>query len=205
MDSRRVDGITRLFANLRLSRRRVVRQGGAGIAGALIAAGAGPAIGLAQGATPVAGEDVELLFVQSFGSGAIAPNAEASGTFTLTLEGGVGQTIYFSDRPNRVVGAVATSEFVTYLLESTADDPANAALVADGTDGEMILVVELTSASLDAATGTLTYDALLLGEEDVDMVFEQAVAAAPAAEMPLGTCHLFIDGLAGCSPWDPRC
>lgn len=205
MHSRNVDGISRLFADLRLSRRRAVTSGGAGVAGALIAAGLGPTSGLAQGATPVAGDDVELLFVQSFGGGTISSVSSQDSSHTLTLEGGLDRTVYFSDRPNRIVGTLATSEFLV-ALEAASDDPPNAALVADDGNEEMILIVELVSARLDEATRTLTYDVVVLGEEDVDMQFRQAVTAAPATDMTLGTCHLFIDGLPGCiSVLDGRC
>ncbi len=45
-----------------------------------------------------------MLFVQSFQSGSIAPVDGAEGRYTVTLEQGLGQTIYFSDRPERIVG-----------------------------------------------------------------------------------------------------
>jgi hypothetical protein len=201
MDTRQFDRIARFLANHRLSRRRALASGGTGlITGAVVASGIAPATSAAQGATPVAGDDVELLFVQSFSGGTVAPSGE-DGAYTMTLEGGLGETIYFSDRPNREVGAAPTSEFIT-VFDTTTDDPPNAALVA----GDMILVAELTSASLDEASGTLTYEATLLGEEDVDMQFEHAMADAPTGEVALETSHLFIDGVDQCCdpihrPW----
>jgi hypothetical protein len=59
-----------------------------------------------------AGEKVQFLFVQSFRSGSIAPKAGTDGAYTLTLEHGLGQKIYFSDRPERVVGADPTPQFL---------------------------------------------------------------------------------------------
>ncbi len=67
---------------------------------------------IAQEATPAAttdGEKIPYLFVQSFEGGSIAPKAAQDGTYTMTLEHGLGQTLYFADRPSRDVGAVPTS------------------------------------------------------------------------------------------------
>ena len=62
----------------------------------------------AQDATPEAmnDENTSYLFLQSFQSGSIVAKDGEADTFTLTLEQGLGQTIYFSDRPERIVGAV---------------------------------------------------------------------------------------------------
>jgi len=194
------NAISRCFAELRLSRRRAVTQGGAGIAGALIATGLGQTSSLAQGATPVAGGDVEFLYVQSFGSGSIAPAGD-DGAYTLTLGQGLGETVYFSDRPGRMVGTVSSSDFIS-VFDTTSDDPPNAALVS----GDTIFVVELTTARWDEASGTLTYDATPIGEDDVQLSFEHAIGALPDGEMPLDTCHLFIDSIDQCCdpihrPW----
>ena len=47
------------------------------------------------------GEKIPYLFVQSFEGGSIAPKDGEDGTYTLTLEHGLGQTLYFADRPPR--------------------------------------------------------------------------------------------------------
>jgi hypothetical protein len=205
MDGTGFDRIARLFADRRLSRRRAVAQGGAALAGAGIAAIDGyPARGrtaAAQEATPAAiegGEKTEFLYVQSFRHGSIAPKAGADGTYTLTLEQGLGQTIYFSDRPERTVGAGPTAEFIEGL-GFQPDNPPNAALVlsrdAETTD---IAVVELFNPAYDPANSTATYDVknLKAYEEAMGISFAELptdLAALPAA---FGTAHLFIDDCA---------
>ncbi len=202
MDTRQFDRIARILAERRLSRRRALASGGTGlVAGAVMTGGVTPSTVAAQQATPVAGEDVELLYVQSFGSGAITPADGGTGTYSLTLEHSLSETIYFSDRPNRIVGAMATADFVT-AFEATADDPPNAALVA----GDMTLIVELTSATFDQAAGTLTYEATLLGEDEIDVEYTSPLSEAPTGDVSLETSHLFIDAFDQCCdpihrPW----
>src|SRR5262245_2098542 len=55
---------------------------------------------MSQEATPTAwtGEKVPYLFVQSFEGGTIAPTAGEDGTYTLTLDHGLGETLYFTVR-----------------------------------------------------------------------------------------------------------
>lgn len=170
------------------------------MAGAIFAGGLAHSSALAQDATPVAGEDAGFLFVQSFGSGSIAPAAE-SGEYTVTLEQGLGETVYFTDRPGRKVGAVPTTEFIT-VFDTTEADPPNAALVS----GDMVLVLELTSATLDEATGTLTYAASPIGDQDIDLQFGNDISEIPTEEVTLDTSHLFVDSIDHCCdpihrPW----
>src|SRR4051794_39644520 len=102
MDPSPFDTIAKLFAARRVSRRTALARCGAGLAaGALAAAGLAATTrdrAAAQDAPPpagAAGEKAQYLFVQSFQSGSIAPKAGEEGTYTLTLEHGLGQTIYF--------------------------------------------------------------------------------------------------------------
>ena len=112
MDQRRFDTIAKVLANRKLTRRDVLAQTGTGIAaGALATAGvaaltASPAA--AQDATPAAATpqsptavkplQTPMLFVQSFQSGSAAPIGTDGTKFKVSLEKGLGQTIYFSDR-----------------------------------------------------------------------------------------------------------
>jgi hypothetical protein len=50
-----------------------------------------------------------MLFIQSFQLGSIAAKAGEEGTYTLTLQEGLGQTIYLADR---IVGTVPTNRFI---------------------------------------------------------------------------------------------
>jgi hypothetical protein len=202
MDTRQFDRIARFLAERRLSRRRAVATGGTGlVAGAALTAGLAPAASASRQATPVAAEDIELLYLQSFASGALTPADGGTGAYTLTLDDGLGETVYFSDRPNRVVGAMPTADFVA-AFEAAADDPPNAALVA----GDMTLVMELTSTSFDQAAGTLTYQATVLGEDEAGAAYVSPLSEPPTVEMALESCHLFIDAFDPCCdpvhrPW----
>ena len=114
MDASHFDRVARLFADRRISRRAAMRQGGVGLAAAGLAA-AGLSAAAAQDATPVpTGEkgedDPAFLFVQSFQSGTLVPKEGSSDTFALTLEHGLGHTVYFSDRPERIVGAIVDGD-----------------------------------------------------------------------------------------------
>lgn len=96
---------------------------------------------------PQAAQDsakVELLFVQNALSGSFDGK-------TLTLRG-VGPTIFFSDRPERVTGQVRTSEFVGHWdkgADNFAENPPNATLSIFGGKQVDSAVVELTRPSLN--------------------------------------------------------
>ncbi len=118
----------------------------------------------AHQATPTAedGEKTPYLFVQSFEGGSIAPKAGEDGTFTVTLNHGLGQTLYFADRPSRDVGAVPTEQFLQGL-GFQADNPPNAAIVVDdGNGGTDIAVVELTNPLIDPTVPAVIYDIKVL-------------------------------------------
>ncbi len=168
MDGNRFDALTRTFAG-RLSRRRAVGLGAAGLAAAAAGAG-GLAAAAAQDATPGTGtpaavpspgQHPEFLFVQIAEGGTWAPKAGEDGVYTLTLTGAAAQTIYFSDRPERVVGSAPMEAFLG-ALGFTPENPPNAALVAQTDTGEDVLVIELLAPAYDEATSTLTYDARIL-------------------------------------------
>lgn len=71
------------------------------------------------------------------------------------------QTVYFSDRPARVVGVAPLQQFLDGLGFSPQNSP-NAALVAQTAIGEDVLVIELLNPRNDEAAHTLTYDARVL-------------------------------------------
>jgi hypothetical protein len=154
----------------------------------------------AHAATPSAwdGEKIPYLFVQSFESGTIAPKDGEGGTYTVTLEHGLGQTLYFADRPSRDVGAVPTGRFLEGL-GFPPDNPPNAALVVDdGNGGTDLTVVELTNPLVDPTGPRVIYDVTVLKNwrDTTDL----GLQAAPAdlADLPhsFGPTHLFIDDCA---------
>ena len=206
MDSARFDSIAKLLGAQR-SRRAAVRGGAAGIAAAALGVTATHR-SLAQDATPLASptaEDVSLLFVQSARSGTIAAST-SPGESTLTLNDIGSSVIYFSDRPNRTVGIIATADFIEQFAAAATDDPPNAALVTKVADDDAIFVFELFSPVYDAASNSVQYGIRELGQTDVDMDFHETPVMSIEVAVELGESHLFIDDLVmGCSPWDPRC
>lgn len=211
MDANRFDALTKFLAT-RFSRRAVAQRSAGGLAVATLL-GAGARGAAAQGATPVAtpqatpaasGEKISLLFVQSFNAGSFIPNAQESGTYMLTLKDAGGQTVYFSDRPERIVGTMPTAKFVDGRAFDPSDPP-NAAIVAQTDAGEDTLIIELTSPRYDGTARQLTYDARVLSNTTDEWL--AAMVLKPNDDKiaeQLGPGSLFVDQLT-CSPDGVSC
>jgi hypothetical protein len=203
MPTHRIDALAQLLA-ARQPRRQALRRGTAGL---LAAAGIAPMVSkVAAQTTPTPGAAEQAtgsdLFVQTFRAGTLTPMPGAAGHFTLSLEGDVGQTVYFSDRPARRVGLIPTAVLLEQLGFTPADPP-NAALVAQTPEGEDILVVMLSNPRYDQAAGALAYDVQLLahytGAGLADLAARQDDDQfAPSFLSP----HLFIDGCGRGQCWD---
>ena len=119
-------------------------------------------------------EDISALFVQS------AHGSELDGD-RLVLRGVSPSTIYFSDRPNRVVGHLDTAEFIGFWDEgedSFAVDPPNAVLAFTG-EGETVpseVVIEISEPALSGS--------------DLSYVAKVLEGTIPTS---VGACSLFID------------
>ena len=207
MDESRFDRLTRRLAG------RTTRRTALGTALAGLALGGLDRLAVAQDATPVPGstpddedENPVFMFVQTAASGRGDANPSAGtpavdgtpvpgggASILLTLEGHTGQTIYFSDRPTREVGAVPTADFLKGLGFG-AENPPNAALVAEFERGQGVVVLKLVEPTYDAETGTLVYGAEVLegyeGENLTPVLADQVAARLPAA---FGPAALFID------------
>lgn len=102
---------------------------------------------------------VPFMFVQTAESGTFDVQPNGAG-FKLTLRGVSPQTVYFSDRPERVAGGVANKAFLDGLGFSN-ENPPNAAIVLTepkSADSDVI-VVTLANPVYDAVAQTLVYDA----------------------------------------------
>jgi hypothetical protein len=194
MDATRFDTLARRFAGRRLSRRRaLVRAGGGLAAGALAAAGWGAARAASAAGD---GDGPTMLFVQAFQAGGVAPKDGAEGRYTLTLEQGLGHTIYFSDRPERIVGATSTPQFLAGL-GFPPDNPPNAALVVETAPEQTeVAVLELFAPAYDEASRTATYEVAVLAEWEREQGGDFAETKADLAQLlpQFGAAHLFIDG-----------
>lgn len=195
MDSQRFDSIARLLA-ARRTRRDALRAGGAGLAAGALAA-VQPHRSRAQSATPEATETLDLLFVQTFASGALTPDG-ADG-YTLTLTGEQGPTIYFADRPDRLWGTMTTERFFTGPVSPfDPANPPNAALLTSSDQGHGITVISLADPAFDPATRTATYHVQIIPAGDDENL--SALAAGPALDPPAETfagATLFIDNAQG--------
>jgi hypothetical protein len=207
MDAAHFDQFTKQVSR-RLNRRSAVAAGSLGLTAALIsqlspvhAQGATPSVD----ATPGTTKDIQILFVQSFGSATIVAGPNSTGSFTITLENGTGQTTYFSDRPERMVGILTDEQF----LDGRAfdpNDPPNAAIVSLTGDTQNILVVELSDPILDPASGAVTYTARVLEgtPEGIALASLAHLQEDTKISNTLGPTTLFIDQLA-CSPEGSSC
>lgn len=204
MDANRFDLMTKRVA----SRRAALLAGGLGIASAVSPwrrAAAQEATPAATGAPNEENPPV-FLFLQVFDGGSWAPKPGEEGTYVLTLHGAAAQTVFFSDRPDRIVGQVPMQQFLD-ALGFTPANPPNAALVAEhGEHGgeQEILIIELLNPVYDAATGTLTYDAILLEDYSDDGLAHLAAQQRDGAmSETFGAGSLFIDdcpnGMATCT------
>jgi hypothetical protein len=121
-------------------------------------------------------ELVEEMFVQ------VAAGATGTGK-EVTLNGVSPMTLYFSDRPERIVGHLTNEQLFAQWADggdSFAADPPNAVLSFAPNDGEMPNEAVVVPRDPQLGEGSLTYH--------ID-VLEGAV---PSAE---GACTLFIDPL----------
>lgn len=107
--------------------------------------------------------EARFLFIQSAQSGSVSEvNATTS---TLELSDVSDKTILFSDRPDRIVGAENTTDFIGNWSIGTnnfAVDPPNAVLIVDdeieGEQRQDYAVIELFNPQYDPEANTLTYD-----------------------------------------------
>jgi hypothetical protein len=103
----------------------------------------------------------------------------------MTLHGVPAQTMFFTDRPHRVVGNVPTDKFVARWTTDTGPNgfatvPPNAAVTVFRPDGAKTAIVELSNPRLDG--NKLSYDVKVL----------QGIASLQPAEGVL-----FIDNYTG--------
>lgn len=208
MDAHRFDRLSSAFAN-RFSRRTAMQRGGLGLGAAALGAASLHHAASAQEATPAAtpapiageGDRTFFLFVQTFASGTLTAHPTEADLYTLTVTGGPDQTVYFSDRPDRIVGTLPTTQFLDGL-GFAPDNPPNAALVARTDGGEEIVVVELlnpvyTERFEPDAIVTLTYDVRILADYQEDGLAHLAARRGDAAPPEtFGTASLFIDDCA---------
>lgn len=101
-------------------------------------------------------KDVDYLFVQNSKTVSLKDGV-------LTMKGVTADTLYFSDRPERITGRITTKKFVDNWAsgnDSFKEDPPNAVLSILGEGATVDIVVELKNPRLDG--DNLVYDVSVL-------------------------------------------
>jgi hypothetical protein len=104
--------------------------------------------------------DVEFLSILNAKSGSLSQINETA--YTLDLKNVSDKTIMFSDRPNRIVEPVRTSDFIgnwSTGVNSFATDAPNDALIVENTQTGQLetAIIESFAPVYDIATNSLTY------------------------------------------------
>lgn len=152
----------------------------------------------AQSSTPEAGEEVEqieLLFVQAVGSGTLTPSDHE---YTLTFRHDARQTIYFSDRPDRLTGLLPTAELISQW-PFEGESPPNAALATStARDASVqVLIGVLGNPVWDSESATLKYSFSELSDD---------IPAGSPTPIPdsFESATLFIDGSSASGTFHDR-
>lgn len=207
MDQSRFDAISRVFGDRSLSRRQALARGAAALTGGAIANVAGSSRAQDTPPEPTSSERRKhplMMFIQTFQRGRIARTTDHEERYTVTLEQGVGETIYFSDRPDRFVGTTPTDQFLDGL-GFLDDNPPNAALILETSPGESdIAVVELFNPIYDAASSGVTYDVEVLAHwrQTLELEFTEVPTGLEGIAPTFGAAQLFIDD---CPNYDIYC
>jgi len=208
MDPKQFDTISRLLASHRISRRSALLAG-AGVATLGVTGTAAqstpeattdqatPEVPTVQASPDAASEaGVPFMFVQTFGAGSLDAATEGVPNMLLVADHLAGQTLYFSDRPERIVGMVPTEQFLAggnkdQGLGFTPTDPPNAALVLPD---DKILVVELFDPQYDPSSGQVRYQLHVLDDvSQVDLKLETEPLTIAEAVGDFTAASLFID------------
>jgi hypothetical protein len=146
----------------------------------------------------------KFLFIQSAQSGSVSEvNAT---TFTLELRDVSDKTIMFSDRPDRIVSSVNTTNFIGNWStgpNSFAADPPNAVLILDDEEQrEELAVIELFNPEYDSAANTLRYD---ITAENATATTAATTTTTTSIDLPseFGQSTLVIDAENQQGPYVP--
>jgi hypothetical protein len=155
---------------------------------------------LAADGTPVATptEAPSWLFTQTFREGDWE-TTEVEGAFALHLRGGLASTVGFTDRPNRDVMLVTTTDLMSRLW-SDPSNPPNAAIIVEDAGTQYTFLLVLTDPVYDATADEITYTARVLESYTGDGLGATVERVADGMlPQSFGAGALFIDSLCwGC-------
>ena len=143
-------------------------------------------------AEPTPGEDlISFLFVQEGKAGSLVKGA--NGTMTLTLTGVRPDTVYFSDRPARVSGGIATSVFTGSSLWNTTSAPNAALMLANAPAANDTVILSLSDPVYDPVQATIRYTAVQVPDYKGEGLKVYETFADPGVPEQFGQAMLFID------------
>ena len=131
-------------------------------------------------------EEPKFFAIQHAQSGSISEINETA--YSLELNDVSDKTILFSDRPDRIVKSMSTSDFIgnwSIGADSYKMDAPNAVLVIDDQEEQDIVIVELFNPVYDSNNQTLKYEITPDNTTSIDLLNE------------FGQTTLVIDGCNG--------
>jgi hypothetical protein len=133
--------------------------------------------------------DVQFLSIQTAQSGSLSQINETA--YTLELNNVANKTIQFSDRPNRIVESVGTSDFVSNWSAGpnsfVADAPNDALIVEDTQTGNLeTAIIESFDPIYDITTNSLTFTIMAENGTSIDLPneFGQSVLIIDSFKTP---------------------
>jgi hypothetical protein len=143
-------------------------------------------------AEPTPGADlISFLFVQEGKTGSLVKGA--NGTMTLTLSGVRPDTVYFSDRPARVSGGIATGVFTGSSLWNTTSAPNAALMLANAPTANDTVILSLSDPVYDPVQATIRYTAVPVPNYKGEGLKVYETFADPSVPEQFGQAMLFID------------
>jgi hypothetical protein len=124
-----------------------------------------------------------------------------NGDYELTLTDVGDQAVWFTDRPARQAGSFSISA-MNEAFFTDGQNPPNAALeIYEASDGDNVVVVEITSPDYDEGAGTLKLDARLLDASEVagTELSHHGERAGTDSPSEFGRAALFVDDATDCS------
>jgi hypothetical protein len=171
-----------------------------------ILAGTAPFASAQQTPQPAPQKPQKVLFVQSAGQGTLVPVKGSQNELVLILRDVTPSTLWFTDRPARESGSVATEDAITRIgfdnnSPGSSDGPPNAVLsLQDSTEAHDMLAVTLRNPKYDATAKTLQYSVTKLPDvtnASLPVPVQQLDTSLPRK---FGHATLFIDDVVGDYP-----
>lgn len=152
----------------------------------------------------------DFLFVQNAESGILGPIEGEVEKLLLTLNNLSPDTVYFSDRPDRITGQEPNAEIINNFFNDLSTPP-NAALQIRNEDGSVdVIAVSLLTAEFNAENQSIDYEVTIIPEDlnfynnPNDMLVSGEIITDMSIMMPMnfGSNSLFIDSA---HPAPPGC